>query len=58
MALGETNIFLIPKCDNLVSMKDLHLISLCDVVCKIVSMVHARILSKCISKEKDGFVAK
>lgn len=60
-SLGETNIVLIPKCDSLMSMKDLRPITLCNVVYKILSKALANrlqlVLSKCISEEQSGFIS-
>ncbi|CAJ2644561.1 unnamed protein product [Trifolium pratense] len=59
-SLNETNICLIPKCDNPTSMKDLRPISLCNVLYKIVSKVLANrlklCLDKCVSQEQSAFV--
>lgn len=59
-SLNETNIFLIPKCDQPTSMKDLRPISLCNVVYKIGAKVLANrlkyVLSKCISEEQYAFI--
>ncbi|KAK2420009.1 hypothetical protein QL285_030806 [Trifolium repens] len=58
--LNETNICLIPKCDNPTSMKDLRPISLCNVLYKIVSKVLANKLKSCLDKlvyqEQSAFV--
>jgi hypothetical protein len=60
-SLGDTNIVLIPKCDQPKSMKDLRPISLCNVVYKILAKTLAnrlqKVLDKCISDEQSGFVA-
>ncbi|GAU33856.1 hypothetical protein TSUD_66430 [Trifolium subterraneum] len=59
-SLNETNICLIPKCDNLTSMKDLRPISLCNVLYKMISKVLANrlkcCLDKCVSQEQSAFV--
>ncbi|CAJ2637965.1 unnamed protein product [Trifolium pratense] len=59
-SLNETNICLIPKCDNPTLMKDLRHISLCNVLYKIVSKVLANrlkfCLDKCVSQEQSAFV--
>ncbi|GAU47759.1 hypothetical protein TSUD_387180 [Trifolium subterraneum] len=59
-SLNETNICLIPKCDNPTSMKDLRPISLCNVLYKIISKVLANrlkcCLDKCVSQEQSAFV--
>ncbi|GAU38494.1 hypothetical protein TSUD_64740 [Trifolium subterraneum] len=58
--LNETNICLIPKCDNPTSMKDLRPISLCNVLYKMISKVLANrlkfCLDKCVSQEQSAFV--
>ncbi|GAU29062.1 hypothetical protein TSUD_278180, partial [Trifolium subterraneum] len=57
---NETNICLIPKCDNPTSMKDLRPISLCNVLYKMISKVLANrlkcCLDKCVSQEQSAFV--
>ncbi|GAU31848.1 hypothetical protein TSUD_114590 [Trifolium subterraneum] len=59
-SLNETNICLIPKCDNPTSMKDLRPISLCNVLYKMISKVLANrlkcCLDKCVSQEQSAFV--
>ncbi|MCH80176.1 hypothetical protein A2U01_0000939, partial [Trifolium medium] len=59
-SLNETNICLIPKCDNPSSMKELRPIALCNVLYKIVSKLLANrlkmCLDKCISEEQSAFV--
>ncbi|GAU37233.1 hypothetical protein TSUD_375350 [Trifolium subterraneum] len=59
-SLNETNICLIPKCDNPTSMKDLRHISLCNVLYKMISKVLANrlkcCLDKCVSQEQSAFV--
>jgi ribonuclease HI len=59
-SLNETNICLIPKCDNPASMKDLRPISLCNVLYKMVSKLLANrlkgCLDKCVSEEQSAFV--
>ncbi|GAU43908.1 hypothetical protein TSUD_88810 [Trifolium subterraneum] len=59
-SLNETNICLIPKCDNPTSMKDLHPISLCNVLYKMMSKVLANrlkcCLDKCVSQLQSAFV--
>ncbi|MCH80014.1 hypothetical protein A2U01_0000776 [Trifolium medium] len=47
-SLNETNICLIPKCDNPLSMKDLRPISLCNVLYKMISKLLANRLKGCI----------
>ncbi|GAU47702.1 hypothetical protein TSUD_190310 [Trifolium subterraneum] len=58
--LNDTNICLIPKCDNPTSMKDLRPISLCNVLYKMISKVLANrlkcCLDKCVSQEQSTFV--
>jgi hypothetical protein len=60
-SLGDTNIVLIPKCEQPKNMKDLRPISLCNVIYKILAKVLANrlqmVLDKCISKEQSSFVA-
>ncbi|GAU39328.1 hypothetical protein TSUD_60790 [Trifolium subterraneum] len=59
-SLNETNICIIPKCDNPMSMKDLRPISLCNVLYKMISKVLANrlkcCLDKCVSQEQSAFV--
>ncbi|GAU38527.1 hypothetical protein TSUD_148090 [Trifolium subterraneum] len=59
-SLNETNICLIPKCDNPTSMKDLRPITLCNVLYKMISKVLANrlkcCLDKCVSQEQSAFV--
>ncbi|KAK2438202.1 hypothetical protein QL285_023013 [Trifolium repens] len=59
-SLNETNICLIPKCDNPTVMKDLRPISLCNVLYKMVSKVLANrlmyCLEKCVSEEQSAFI--
>lgn len=56
----ETNICLVPKCDNSNNMKDLRPISLCNVLYKMVSELLAnrlkRCLDHCVSSEQSPFV--
>ena len=56
----ETNIVLIPKKDNSETMRDIHPISLCNILYKIISKMLAnrpkRLLPKCISQEQSAFV--
>ncbi|KAK2383934.1 hypothetical protein QL285_071338 [Trifolium repens] len=58
--LNDTNICLIPKCDNPTSMKELRPISLCNVLYKMVSKVLANrlkvCLDKCVGEEQSAFI--
>ena len=55
-----TNIALIPKGNSQTSMRDWHLIALCNVVYKLISKVLANrlkvVLPKCISNNQSAFV--
>ncbi|CAJ2652454.1 unnamed protein product [Trifolium pratense] len=59
-SLNETNICLIPKCENPISMKDLRPISLCNVLYKMISKMLANrlrgCLDKCVSEEQLAFI--
>ncbi|MCI28064.1 RNA-directed DNA polymerase (Reverse transcriptase), partial [Trifolium medium] len=59
-SLNETNICLIPKCENPNSMKDMRPISLCNVLYKMISKLLANRLKecigKCVSEEQSAFV--
>lgn len=58
--LNHTNIVLIPKVDNLLKMSQFRLISLCNVVYKIILEVLTnrlkRVLSKVVSQNQSTFV--
>jgi hypothetical protein len=59
-SLNDTNICLIPKCENPISMKDMRPIALCNVLYKMVSKLLANrlkvCLGKCVSEEQSAFV--
>ncbi|KAK2424247.1 hypothetical protein QL285_034627 [Trifolium repens] len=59
-SLNETNICLIPKCENPTYMKDLRPISLCNVLYKMISKLLANrlrgCLDKCVSEEQSAFI--
>ncbi|KAK2445488.1 hypothetical protein QL285_016411 [Trifolium repens] len=59
-SLNETNICLIPKCENPTSMKELRHISLCNVLYKMVSKVLANrlkvCLDKCVAEQQSAFI--
>ncbi|KAK2369496.1 hypothetical protein QL285_082627 [Trifolium repens] len=59
-SMNETNICLIPKCDNPSSMKDFRPISLCNVLYKVVSKLLENrlkvVLDKYIFEEQSAFV--
>ncbi|PNX71244.1 ribonuclease H, partial [Trifolium pratense] len=59
-SLNETNICLIPKCENPTTMKDLRPISLCNVLYKMISKLLANrlksCLDKCVSEEQSAFI--
>lgn len=59
-ALNDTNIGLIPKCENPNNMKELRPILLCNVVYKMVSKLLANRMKKCLAKyvseERSTFV--
>ena len=60
MDLNNTLIFLIPKCENPSSMKELRLISLCNVLHKLVAKVLVNrmedVLCRLISPSQAAFV--
>lgn len=60
--MGSTNIALIHKCDQPLSMCDLRPISLCNVAYKILAKTLANrlviMIPKCISEEQSAFVAE
>lgn len=59
-SINDTNIVLISKCEHPSSMKDLRLISLCNVIYKILAKVLANrlkeVIGKCISEEQSAFI--
>lgn len=60
--IDETNIVLIPECDQPNSMGDWRPISLCNVIYKLLSKMLAnrlkRVLHKCISIEQTAFITE
>lgn len=58
--VNDTTLVLIPKKDNVDDLKDLRLIALCNVLCKIVAKVLANRLQKIllgvISEEQSAFI--
>ncbi|CAN1261991.1 Putative ribonuclease H protein At1g65750 [Linum perenne] len=58
--INRTNIILIPKIDNPVSMKDLRPISLCSVIYRVIAKVLANrlrgVMPKLISTEQSAFI--
>lgn len=58
--LNDTNVALIPKCDNPKSMTNLRPFSLCNITFKVLSKVLANrlkpLLSKCIVEEQSTFM--
>lgn len=58
--LNNTNVVLLPKCDNPKSMKDLWPISLCNVVYKIISKVLCnrlkRVLPQLVDESQSTFI--
>lgn len=53
-ALNDTNICLIPKCENPQNMKEVKPISLCNVVYKMVSKLLSNKMKKCLAKCMSG----
>ncbi|RZB54606.1 putative transcription repressor OFP9 [Glycine soja] len=58
--INDTNIVLVPKCDQPTSMKDLRLKSLCNVIYKILSKALLnrlkKVIGRCISEQQYAFI--